>query len=282
MYIFNLISKATMSNSNSATSLSKMSRIIKKKINLRLDKIKLLDMNDYCLEHLLKFCDADSLVAASSTCNTLNGIASRLFKYKTSYYCQIKSTEDETKVKCAITNLGKHLNELYFRATRKYWNYWLDGAFFFDRLSQKCQNLQILKIVSGISPNIILGIVHTMHQLRRLSIRCLRNREHVNEFSAVALARELEHLRSFQVKGLDWNKTIIIKFLREAENLQSFRCEIIGFSFKMGRVSLGRFQASDSRWTMDEIIHDQIVDQVSESLFYFGGHMTSDFMTATA
>lgn len=102
-------------------------------------------MIDDCLEHVLKICDLESLVALSRTCKRLNVIAIRLFKFKTIYHRTIRFREDSIRVKHTIGSIGKHMSELDIKAFVYGLSSWLNGEFF-DGLLQKCSNLQILRI----------------------------------------------------------------------------------------------------------------------------------------
>lgn len=157
--------------------------------------MELLDLNDDCLEYLLKFCDTDSLIASSQTCKKLNGIGARLFKSETSYDCRIESEEDTSRIKRTIATIGKYLIDLQFT---DYGHRKLSGAFF-GRLSQRCPNLRKLRIVSFVLPNLIISNIHTLHQLEFLAVRRgVYVNGNVNRLSAVRLARRLEQLQSFE------------------------------------------------------------------------------------
>lgn len=180
--------------------------------------MELADMNEDCLEYLVKFCDADSMVAVSQTCNKLNGIAVRFFHLQTSYDCQIESKEDETRVKRTIGAIGKYLTELDFR-TRHNWD--LSNEFI-ARLSQKCPNLQKLEIRSRVSPNIIFGSVQTIQHLEHLTIHCWD--EDSDDVAGSVI--ELKQLQLLRVFGSEWNHNVVIAFIREAANLKDFGFDI--------------------------------------------------------
>lgn len=119
------------------------------------EEMELLDMNNDCWEHVLKFCDADSLVAALQTCKRLNEIATALFKHKTSYICSIDTEEVECRVKRTIGAIGKFLIELKCRPS---YFYQLGGVFY-DFLTQNCPKLQKLEISCRVCPNTIFDSI---------------------------------------------------------------------------------------------------------------------------
>lgn len=190
-------------------------------------KMEFMDMNEYCLEHVLKFCDVDPLVAVSHTSKKLYKIAAPLFKNKTSYKCSIESGEDEYRVKRTISSIGIHLTQLQLHGMHSP-QIELDGVFF-NRLTENCPNLQKLEIDCCAAQNVIFNSVCKLPKLEHLNIkidkRWTRFRlESVNARLAIGLARALKKLQSFEMLGPEWPKQTIFKFIIEAEKLQRFGC----------------------------------------------------------
>lgn len=74
--------------------------------------MELLDLNEDCLIKLCRYYDAESTVAISETCLTLNRIAKSFFKHKTSYTRCIGSYENETMAAKTIRKTGKYFEKI--------------------------------------------------------------------------------------------------------------------------------------------------------------------------
>lgn len=94
-------------------------------------------------------------------------IATRLFKYRTSYNCKIENKEDKNRVERTIDAIGKYLIELQISTSSEYQK--LDGVFF-DNLTKKLPNLQRLETISHVSPNAIFDSVRNLQKLEHLSV----------------------------------------------------------------------------------------------------------------
>lgn len=193
----------------------------------RIEKMELLEMNDDCLEYLLKFCDADSLVAASQTCTKLNIIATPLFKHKTRYHCQIKSNKDIMCAKRTIGSIGKYLIQLDFCA---FINHRKIIGPFFGRLSKRCPNLQILKVISRISPKLIFNNVYKLKQLERLIV-LKWNVEQIDELSAIELEHALQQLQLVDLNSIRLGAQNIGIFFQDVQDANRYYCYVNGSKF---------------------------------------------------
>lgn len=192
-------------------------------------------MNDDCIEFVLKLCDADSLISVSQTCKKLNIIATPLFRFQTSYRCLVETREDENRVKRTINFIGKYLTELHFHSSK---TYQLSNDFF-ERLPQKCPNLQLMKTVSNISLSVVFGAAHTLQQLKNLFISCLKNP------SIFAYVGELPTTGDLQVlKSLYLPLYTMQNFVRT--NLGPYYCAINGTSLEVDYPFLERFNSSEN------------------------------------
>ncbi|XP_037026769.1 uncharacterized protein LOC119067744 [Bradysia coprophila] len=180
--------------------------------------------------------------------------------------CSIASSEDESSVQNEIGKSGNSLIELKLEVADKYWKYWLDGINFLDRVLRNCPKLQTLCISSDISPNLLFGIVcNTQQQLKHLTICSKRHRndgeERVKKSEAVDLSSGLKRLQSFDVQGVDWNRTIICNFLRKAKKLKHFACEIIGTDFNLDEDFLDDFKLSEAE-EQEQMLHELIAEEI--------------------
>lgn len=203
--------------------------------------VDLLDMNDDCLKYLLQFCDADSIVAVSQTCTRLEFLAIPFFKNHTKYDgAVIASREDEARVKKTLRSIGNQLAELNVNIAPE--NNTLESVFF-ERLPQKCQHLETLRVTSHVKTNILLRSVRTLHQLKYLSIRWLDH--DVDEWEFRSLARSCTQLESIKIRGKCLNLYTIFHFLCEAHNLLRFECNYLGVRFVADHEFLETFRASE-------------------------------------
>lgn len=191
--------------------------------------IEFLDMNDDCVEEVLKNCDPDSIVAMSQTCNKLKSLATPLFKKHTKYDDEIESEEDLRRVKRTIASLGNHLVELNVNFDEEY-NI-RKSMLFVVQLPQKCPNLEIWRVVSQVSADVVLASARGLRRLKDLSVR----RPHfvyevVDRSTVLGLARELKQLESFEISEADWNEEMWLSFVFKNRNLKRFSCEIDGIS----------------------------------------------------
>lgn len=178
----------------------------------------------------------------------------------------IASSEDENSVESKIDEIGNNLLDLSLKVANKYWKYWLDGINFLDRVLRKCPKLQTLCISSDISPNLLFGIVcNTQQQLKHLTICSKRHHddgeERVKKSAAVGLSSGLKRLKSFNVQGVDWNRTIICNFLRKAKKIKQFACEINGIDFELDADFLEDFKLSEAE-EQDKMLSDLIAEEV--------------------
>lgn len=170
-----------------------------------------LDMNDECIEYVLKYCDAESIVAASQTCKKLQPIATRLFKDHTIYKCSIASDENGKRVKSTIAHIGNNLVELNVNFAKEYKK--IDSVFF-KRLPQKCPNLQTFGIVSHASIKAILKSFYTLEQLQHLSIHSWDHDEHDGSLPS------LQKLQSLVLDVEQMDLWFFLEIILKAENLK--------------------------------------------------------------
>lgn len=218
--------------------------------------MELLDMNDDCLELVLKCCDADSLVAASQTCKKLQSIATPMFKFKTSYECEIKSKKHEQIVKRTISSIGNHLTELLLKTINRAY-----GGVFYRRLSYNCPNLRKLNIIGYVLPNVVFGSILALKQLENLSVNrsiFALSHEYVDIQLVMDLARELKQLQFLEVNGVEWYIKAMGHFFREAENLKTFSGDIWEKTFKVDQVFFEKFKSSENPM---RILDQELVDQ---------------------
>lgn len=180
--------------------------------------------------------------------------------------CTIASSEDENSVENEIDKNGNNLIDLNLQVADKYWKYWLDGINFLDRVLRNCPKLQTLCISSDISPNLLFGIVcNTQQQLKHLTICSKRHHgdgeERVKKSEAVDLSSGQKRLQSFNVQGVDWNRTTICDFLRKAKKIKHFSCEIIGTDFELDEDFLDEFKLSEAE-EQKQMLYDLIAEEV--------------------
>lgn len=75
--------------------------------------MRLLDLNEDCLEHMFKYLDIESIMATFETCKRFRDVAERVFKKQTYYSCVID--EDGKNLKVAgniIRKAGPHIKRL--------------------------------------------------------------------------------------------------------------------------------------------------------------------------
>lgn len=171
---------------------------------------KFLDMNDDCIEYLLKYFDPESIVAISQTCKKLHLIATGHFKKHTSYICSIASDEDEKRAKRTIANIGKSLVALNLNVAEGYKEL---KPIFLVRFPQMCPNLQKLEIIGNVSPNVVFDSVQSLQHLDYLCVRTYINDEKVTELCAARLAREIKTLQTLNVFGTEWDHRAVINFI---------------------------------------------------------------------
>lgn len=187
-----------------------------------------MDMNDDCLEYLLTFCDAASIVVMSQTCKKLNVMSTKLFSKQTKFSCSIVSLKYEKQVWNALRHVGQYLIELNLCP-------YLNGMEnkrhgFIAPLSQLCPNLQRLTISDCSSPNIILRNVCNLRNLVSLYIGCTNSvyTESIDCRALKRLADTSKKLESLEISGLQFDHNKVKGFVARAECLKDLRYEFNG------------------------------------------------------
>lgn len=187
-------------------------------------------MNFDCLEHVLRCCDHDSLVAVSQTCKTLKQIATGLFhKCNPKYYKWVNTEQDESVVKRTIDCVGNYLTGLHLSAIEYICKFYI-------RILPKCPNLRELNINGQFLPNDMWSSISTLTQLESLQVLGkvfgYYDDDVIDAEAVIGMARKLKQLQFLLVYGVEWNFVHVIDFVNEARNLTEFTCHLREHQFE--------------------------------------------------
>lgn len=210
--------------------------------------LEFMELNEDCLEHILKVCHTVSLVAVSQTCKTLHRISSRVLRRRTSFNYTITTLEQEKHAKGILHNIGRNITELSVFVATKHDGY---SCGVVTCLAKLCPNLQSIKVSGQFTSKTIMDSVRKFALPHLVKLAIHRSYEvfavdDLGEFqeSVTGVARNLPNLQSVEIFCVDLKPQTVAAFIVRERNLNYFGFDMFGKCYKMNERSLAEVRDS--------------------------------------